>query len=51
MTQVGQDGDAMIYSAAFTPERSGSLAVGVRVRPDRPNQIRPIDPWVLIRWA
>lgn len=51
MTQVGQEGDALIYTTNFTPERSGSLALGVRVRADRPNQIHPIDRGLLIRWA
>jgi starch phosphorylase len=49
MTQIGQDGDAFTYALTFTPERSGQLAVAVRVRPDRPHQILPIDP--LVRWA
>ena len=51
MIQTSQEGDALLYSAAFTPERSGPLAVGVRICPQRPNQIYPIDPYVLIRWA
>jgi hypothetical protein len=49
MTQVGQEGDGLLYAAAFTPERSGSLAVAVRVSPYRQHQILPIEP--LIRWA
>jgi glycogen phosphorylase len=49
MTQVGADGDALLYSTAFTPERSGTLVVAVRVCPQRANRILPIDP--LVRWA
>lgn len=49
MSQVGAEGDALIYSATFTPERSGPLAVGVRVRPARNHEILPIEP--LVRWA
>lgn len=49
MTQVGQEGDALLYAATFTPEHSGPMSVGVRVRPHRPYQILPVEP--LIRWA
>jgi hypothetical protein len=51
MTQIGQEGDALVYTTNFTPERSGSLAVGVRVRAERPHQIHPIDRGLLVRWA
>jgi starch phosphorylase len=51
MTQTGEDGDACIYSTIFTPERSGPLAVAVRVRADPPNQIVPMEPGLLVRWA
>jgi starch phosphorylase len=51
MTQVGVDGDASLYSTVFTPERSGSMAVAVRVRAERENQIYPIEPGLLVRWA
>jgi glycogen phosphorylase len=51
MEQTGEDGEALIYSAILTPERSGPLAVAVRVRPNRANEIHPIDPGVLIRWG
>jgi starch phosphorylase len=50
MTQVGQDGNALNYAITFTPDRSGPLAIGVRVRPNQPNQIHDIEPG-LIRWA
>lgn len=49
MLQAEQEGDALLYTASFTPQRSGPLAVGVRVRPERIDQIVPIAP--LIRWA
>jgi starch phosphorylase len=49
MAQVGQDGNALIYEAAFTPGRSGPMAVAVRARPDRPHYMLPMDP--SIRWA
>jgi starch phosphorylase len=49
MTQVGQAENALLYRATLTPERSGPLAVTVRVRPERLHQILPIDP--LVRWA
>jgi starch phosphorylase len=49
MIPNGQDGDALVYRVAFTPERSGPLAVAVRVRPQHEHQILPIDP--LVRWA
>jgi starch phosphorylase len=51
MSQVGKDGDALIYATDLTPARSGPLAVAARVRPDRQNQIHPIEPGLLIRWA
>ncbi len=50
MNQVGQEGNAHIYSIAFTPERSGQIVVGSRVLPHREHQIHPIEPG-LIRWA
>ena len=49
MIQTGQEGDALVYSVDFTPERSGPLAMAVRVRPERPHEILPIEP--LMRWA
>jgi hypothetical protein len=51
MSKVEQDGDTTLYSAIFTPERSGALAVAVRVRADRQYQIDPIEPGLLVRWA
>jgi hypothetical protein len=49
MIQIGADGDAQRYGVTFTPQRSGPLAVAVRVRPARPQQILPVAP--LVRWA
>lgn len=49
MSQIGQEGEAVIYGTTFTPRRSGSLSVGVRVRPAREHEIMPIAP--LVRWA
>jgi starch phosphorylase len=49
MVQTGHEGHALLYQAAFTPERSGSIAVAVRVRPERQDYIMPIDP--MIEWA
>jgi glycogen phosphorylase len=51
MSKVEQDGDVTLYSAIFTPERSGALAVAVRVRANRQYQIDPIEPGLLVRWA
>jgi starch phosphorylase len=49
MTQMGEEGDAHLYATTFTPEESGPLRIGARVRPHRQYQITPIEP--LIRWA
>ncbi len=51
MSQVGQEGDALIYAATLIPDRSGPIAVGVRIMADRQYQIEPIYPWLLVRWA
>ena len=50
MTQMAQNSNVLTYAVTFTPDRSGPLAIGVRVRPIRPSQIHPIEPG-LIQWA
>jgi starch phosphorylase len=49
MHHARQEGDVHTYTVVFTPDRSGPMVIGVRVRPERAHQMLPIEP--LVRWA
>lgn len=50
MLPAGNTGDGLLYAGEFRPTRSGSIALAVRVRPQNPNQLHPIEP-NLVKWA
>lgn len=43
-------GDSLLYSTEFHPQNSGSVAIGVRVRPHHPDQLHPVEP-NLVAWG
>ena len=50
MSPDGQDGDAVTFTGAVTPNASGPLALGVRIRAHHDAQLQPVEP-NLVRWA
>ena len=50
LTPSGQEGDATAFTGEITPNASGPLALGVRVRAHHDAQLQPIEPG-LVRWA